>query len=158
MLLWAIAPASDPATNRSRIPRVSWSVPIKRFICRWTRKMRPGRSMTCMLLKTMKRLRNCEWKLRTALKRQKQGRSSVLYLLVGHELDRRLRRNFHDVNAVPSPQRPDSSLVDHLCESTHYAHVAAPGTVHLKIIRNKMNTTIELQAQFHDSNIFIFWK
>lgn len=55
------------------------------------------------------------------------------YLFIGHELDGGLGCDFDDIDAVASPQRPRSTLSDHLGESSSdAAHGVAPGAMNLR--------------------------
>lgn len=55
------------------------------------------------------------------------------YLFIGHELDGGLGCDFDDIDAVASPQRPQSTLSDHLGESSSdAAHGVAPGAMDLQ--------------------------
>lgn len=68
------------------------------------------------------------------MEEQKNHTASVSqssYLLIGHELERRLGGNFEDVDAVSSPQRPHAALFDHLHQAAHDAHVVGAGSIHL---------------------------
>lgn len=56
----------------------------------------------------------------------------LLYLLIGHELEGRLWGDFDDVDAVASPQRPCTALLDHLHQPAHDAHVVSSGPINLK--------------------------
>lgn len=72
------------------------------------------------------------------------GRARVTpYLLVRHELQRRLGGNFDDVHPVAAPQRSGAALFDHLHEAAHDAHVVCSGAVNLR-----RNGTFFIRGQF----------
>lgn len=54
-----------------------------------------------------------------------------VYLFISHKLYCRLRGNFEDVDPVASPQRPYTTLSDHLRKATSDAHTVALGGVNL---------------------------
>lgn len=116
-MLWAITPARDPATKRSTMLRVSLSLPIKRLIWRSQiekeKKISECTSRTQSITITIHRM------------------SGVSYLLICHELEGRLRGNFDDVHTVAAPQRPHSTLFDHLHHPSHDAHVVGSGSINL---------------------------
>lgn len=114
MLLWAIAPAREPATSLSPMPSVSWLLPIKRLI--WQRRHH------LLITDTYCDKHVASW---TQI-------CVCVHLLVGHELNSRLRSNFDDIDAIPSPQWPHTTLTYHLCKAATDAHAVALGGMNLR--------------------------
>lgn len=112
MLLWAMAPAREPATSLSAMPNVSWLLPINRLICQ------TGRPFVTHQRDTWQKYvayRSC----------------AVAYLFIRHELNSRLRGDFDDVDSVASPQWPHTALTDHLSKAATDVHAVALGGVNL---------------------------
>jgi len=53
-------------------------------------------------------------------------------LLVGHELERRLRSNLENVDAIASPQRPSTTLYQHVLKTTDQAQPVPTRAMHLQ--------------------------
>lgn len=115
MLLWAMAPAREPATSLSVMPNVSWLLPINRFI--W----QTGHSFFVSSNKVSKCDRN----------KRLTGGCIGAYLFIGHEFNSRLGGNFDDIDAVASPQWPHTAFSDHLDKASSDTHAVALGSVNL---------------------------
>lgn len=112
MMVWAVAPASEPAMKRSwtlreppsllpLISRLIYTRHIKLFtnIRKYATKNRVAVTFKC--------LATIFW---------------FVYLLISHEFDSWLWGNFKHVDAVASPKRPQSSLLHHSTQATQQTH------------------------------------
>lgn len=112
MLLWAMAPAREPATSLSAMPNVSWLLPINRLICQ------TGHPFVTHQLDMWQKYVAC-WSC------------TVAYLFIRHELNCRLRGDFDDIDSVAPPQWPHTALADHLSKAPTDTHAVALGGVNL---------------------------
>ena len=77
------------------------------------------------------------------------------HLLISHELDGGLWNDLDDVDAVPSPERPDPALPDHVGEAPRDAHAVAFGGVHLGGRGSIMLTFLSFVVGFCTTQIYI---
>ena len=77
------------------------------------------------------------------------------HLLISHELDGGLWNDLDDVDAVPSPERPDPALPDHVGEAPRDAHAVAFGGVHLGGRGSIILTFLSFVVGFCTTQIYI---